>query len=456
MPELPEVEALAQDLRGRLADRAIVRVDLAAFSALKTYDPPLQRPARHAGRRRHPARQVPRHRRLGAAPGHAPVPRGLGPLARRRCPTTPPRPSTKSPLAARVVLDDGSGLDITEAGTRKRLAIYVVRDPLEVPGDRVARARPARRRVHDRRAREDPPRRRAVPDQGRAAVAVDHRGHRQRLLRRAAARRPDVAVQAGGVGRRLRRGAADAVRRDPRRPRRRRRRAPRGWPPRSSRARRSRTSPCTGGPGMPCPVCGDTVREVSFADSSLQYCPTCQTGGKPLADRRMSKLLEVGRRSCPEAARVSAREPGGGPAGPPGAAAGTPAAGSSTTPSDARCGVRHCTSTSRGVGVLVGEQLDEPDERDLGGVGDPVEHRLAGEQPADRRRRRARRRARRPATPRPSAPSRAGAARRTPPRCRRRSSRRRGVGAAQARDDLVERGVDADLHPAPRLRPATG
>jgi formamidopyrimidine-DNA glycosylase len=44
--------------------------------------------------------------------------------------------------------------------------------------------------------------------------------------------------------------------------------------------------------GEACPVCGDTVREVSFADSSLQYCPTCQTGGKPLADRRMSKLLK--------------------------------------------------------------------------------------------------------------------------------------------------------------------
>jgi formamidopyrimidine-DNA glycosylase len=44
--------------------------------------------------------------------------------------------------------------------------------------------------------------------------------------------------------------------------------------------------------GQPCPVCGDTVREVSFADSSLQYCPTCQTGGKPLADRRLSRLLK--------------------------------------------------------------------------------------------------------------------------------------------------------------------
>jgi len=44
--------------------------------------------------------------------------------------------------------------------------------------------------------------------------------------------------------------------------------------------------------GLPCPVCGDTVREVSFAEKSFQYCATCQTGGKVLADRRMSRLLK--------------------------------------------------------------------------------------------------------------------------------------------------------------------
>jgi len=46
--------------------------------------------------------------------------------------------------------------------------------------------------------------------------------------------------------------------------------------------------PCPGWNGVPC---GDTVHEVSFADSSLQYCPTCQTSGHPLADRRLSRLL---------------------------------------------------------------------------------------------------------------------------------------------------------------------
>jgi formamidopyrimidine-DNA glycosylase len=44
--------------------------------------------------------------------------------------------------------------------------------------------------------------------------------------------------------------------------------------------------------GEACPVCGDRVRQVAFATKSLQYCPTCQTGGRELADRRLSRLLK--------------------------------------------------------------------------------------------------------------------------------------------------------------------
>jgi formamidopyrimidine-DNA glycosylase len=43
--------------------------------------------------------------------------------------------------------------------------------------------------------------------------------------------------------------------------------------------------------GELCPRCGDTIRQVSFEEHTVFYCPTCQTGGKPLADRRMSRLL---------------------------------------------------------------------------------------------------------------------------------------------------------------------
>ena len=43
--------------------------------------------------------------------------------------------------------------------------------------------------------------------------------------------------------------------------------------------------------GSPCAVCGDTIREVSYSSYSVNYCPTCQTGGKVLADNTTSKFL---------------------------------------------------------------------------------------------------------------------------------------------------------------------
>ena len=289
VPELPEVEALVKDLSKRLDGRAVVRVDIAAFSCLKTYDPPIT--ALAGGM----VDGVSRHGKfldLDVGGTHLVLHLALAGWVRWKdeVPPTPPRPSNKSPLAARVVLDNGSGLDITEAGTRKGLALYVVRDPLDVPGDRPPRPRPAGRRVHHRGAPADPGGRRPRPDQGRAAAAEHHRRHRQRLLRRAAARGQDVAVQAGQQPDRRRAADARTTPSAPCWPT--RWPAPTAWPRASSRARRRATWRCTAAPAQTCPVCGDTVREVSFADRSLQYCATCQTGGKPLADRRMSKLLK--------------------------------------------------------------------------------------------------------------------------------------------------------------------
>ena len=133
MPELPEVEGLALDLRGRLDGRAIARVDIAAFSALKTFDPPLT--ALNGSF----VDDVTRHGKfidISASGLHLVMHLARGGWVRWRdeVPALPPKPSNKSPMAARVHLDDGSGLDITEAGTKKRLALYVVRDPLDVPG----------------------------------------------------------------------------------------------------------------------------------------------------------------------------------------------------------------------------------------------------------------------------------------------------------------------------------
>ena len=288
MPELPEVEGLALDLRGRLADRAVTRVDIAAFSALKTFDPPLSALTGSL------VDGVSRHGKfidIDASGLHLVMHLARGGWVRWRAevPTLPPKPSNKSPMAARVHLDDGSGLDITEAGTKKRLALYVVRDPLEVPG--IASLGP------------DP-----LDDAftievlegilqaaGRAQVkgVLRHQGtiagignaYSDELLH--AARMSPFKPASSIVGPDLqtlfdaiRTVLGDAVERS------------RGLSAADLKGEKKSNLAVHGRTGLPCPVCGDIVREVSFADSSLQYCPTCQTGGKPLADRRLSRLLK--------------------------------------------------------------------------------------------------------------------------------------------------------------------
>ena len=208
-------------------------------------------------------------------------------------PTLPPRPGGKNPLAARVVLDDQSGLDITEAGTKKRLAIYLVRDPQDVPGIASLGPDPLTDDFTLERFRD------ILKAEGRKQLkgVLRHQGtiagignaYSDEILH-AARMSPFKPAVEPARGRRRHR-PRDPVRRHPGHPRRRRRAVARAGRQRAQE--REEVQPRGARPtGKPCPVCGDTVREVSFADSSLQYCPTCQTGGKPLADRRMSKLLK--------------------------------------------------------------------------------------------------------------------------------------------------------------------
>ena len=288
VPELPEVEALVVDLRGRLSDRAIVRVDITAFSALKTFDPPLS--ALYGTL----VEDVARHGKfldVTASGLHLVMHLSRAGWVRWRdeVPATPLKPSSKSPLAARVVLDDGAGLDISEAGTKKRLALYVVHDPAEVPG--IARLGPdplsaefteaSLREILQAAGRAQL--KGVLRDQG--TIAGIGNAYSDELLH-AARMSPfkpasslsdeDVSVLFGAIKRVL----GDAVERS------------RGLAASELKAEKKSHLAVHGRTGQACPVCGDTVREVSFADSSLQYCPTCQTGGKPLADRRLSKLLK--------------------------------------------------------------------------------------------------------------------------------------------------------------------
>jgi formamidopyrimidine-DNA glycosylase len=293
VPELPEVEALALDLKGRLTDRAITRVDLAAFSALKTFDPPLH--ALHGTL----VEDVTRHGKfldIATSGLHLVIHLARAGWIRWRdeVPALPARPNSKSPLAARVVLDEddegrAGGLDITEAGTKKSLAMYVVRDPLDVEG--IARLGP------------DPlddaftidVLAAILADAGRAQIkgVLRHQGtiagignaYSDELLHAAklspfkpANGLTDAELQT--LYDAIRGVLGDAVARS------------RGLAMSELKGEKKSHLAVHGRTGEKCPVCGDTVREVSFADSSLQYCPTCQTGGKPLADRRLSRLLK--------------------------------------------------------------------------------------------------------------------------------------------------------------------
>ena len=288
MPELPEVEALALDLAARLDGRAIVRVDVAAFSALKTFDPPLSALEGTF------VEGVTRHGKfLDVSTGGLHLILHLARAGwvrwRDEVPKLPPRPGGKSGLAARVVLDDDSGLDITEAGTKKSLALYVVRSPQDVEG--IARLGPdPLSEEFDQAALQ-----RILTEAGRAQIkgVLRHQGtiagignaYSDELLHAAKMSpfKPASSLTADDVSTlydAIRTVLGDAVERS------------RGLAASELKGEKKSNLAVHGRTGQKCPVCGDVVREVSFADSSLQYCPTCQTGGKPLADRRMSKLLK--------------------------------------------------------------------------------------------------------------------------------------------------------------------
>ncbi|GAA4115168.1 Fpg/Nei family DNA glycosylase [Nocardioides fonticola] len=288
MPELPEVEALAQDLTGRLRDRAITTIHVAQFSALKTFDPPLRALEGTL------VDTVGRHGKfldIDASGTHLVLHLARAGWVRWRdeMPTIPPKPSTKSTLAARVVLDDGSGLDITEAGTRKSLAMYVVRDPLDVPGiaslgpDPLTDDFTAERLAGILRAEGRKQLKGVLRHQG--TIAGIGNAYSDEILHaaRMSPFKPADSLDDEELTRlhtALRTTLQDAVDRS------------RGLAASELKGEKKSNLAVHGRTGQACPACGDVVREVSFADSSLQYCATCQTGGKPLADRRMSKLLK--------------------------------------------------------------------------------------------------------------------------------------------------------------------
>jgi formamidopyrimidine-DNA glycosylase len=296
MPELPEVQALAEFLDARTSGRRIVAADVAAIAALKTFDPPV------SGLVGREVAGVTRHGKwvdLTAA-GDDDAIHLLFHLSRGgwvrwsdQAPTAPVRPrmggSSRGPaLALRVRLDDGAGFDLTEAGTRKRLAVHVVRDPQEVEQvatlgvdplspDFTVAVLAALMRERNQQVKGLLRDQRAIAGIGNAySDEILHVARTSPFKLTRSFTEDEVAALHDAVVTTVRDAVAASA----------------GKPAKELKDAKRAGMRVHGRTGEACPVCGDVVREVSFADRSLQYCATCQTGGQVLADRRMSKLLK--------------------------------------------------------------------------------------------------------------------------------------------------------------------
>ncbi len=291
MPEMPEVQGLVDFLGGRATGLHVTRATIANIAALKTYDPPVDAlaGAEIAGAERHGKFVDLTARTETGDTLHVAFHLAKAGWLRwyDKLPATVIKPG-RTPIALRIAFDDGSGFDLTEAGTKKSLAVYVVRATADVPG--IARLGPDPL---------DP----AFDRDTLAALLVGRRTQIKGVLRDQsviagvgnaysdeilhAARMSPYALAAGlddaeidRLYAALRETITDAVA------------AASGKPPADLKDAKRRGMQVHGRRGETCPVCGDEVRSVFFADNSLEYCPTCQTGGKILADRRLSRLLK--------------------------------------------------------------------------------------------------------------------------------------------------------------------
>ena len=286
MPEMPEVQGHVDFLQERLTGLEITRASVANIAALKTYDPPIDAMVGTtiSGAARHG-----KFIDLSTTGPHLVFHLAKAGWLRfyEQLPQTLIKPG-KTPIALRIALSDGSGFDLTEAGTKKSLAYYVVRDPHDVPG--VARLGPdpldpsfsrdtlagllAGRRTQIKGVLRDQA---TIAGVGNAySDEILHVAKMSPYALAATLTDDDIDRLYAAMQATIAEAIAEAS----------------GKPPAELKDAKRRGMQVHGRRGETCPVCGDTVRSVFFADNSLEYCATCQTGGKVLADRRLSRLLK--------------------------------------------------------------------------------------------------------------------------------------------------------------------
>ncbi|MBA8817466.1 formamidopyrimidine-DNA glycosylase [Microbacterium halimionae] len=287
MPEMPELQGLVNFLSERIVGRRVTKVRVVSIAALKTYDPPVESLEQAT------VLSVSRHGKfIDIATPEVHLVFHLAKAGWLRwyetLPTVPTKPSARSPLALRIGFDDESGFDLTEAGTKKSLAVSLVRSPSDVPGISTLGPDPLdpsftrevlAEIVSARRTQIKGVLRDQTIIAGIGNAYSDEILHAARMSPYALAsslENVEIGILHNAIIETLTDASAAAA----------------GRPPADLKDAKRRGMRVHGRRGEICPVCGDTVRSVFFADRSLEYCPTCQTGGKLLADRRLSRILK--------------------------------------------------------------------------------------------------------------------------------------------------------------------
>jgi formamidopyrimidine-DNA glycosylase len=274
MPELPEVEAWRRALNDPVSAAPIVKAGPAHIATLKTFDPPLSvlEGRRFAGAERRAKRLL-----FPTEDGELVVLVHLMTAGRlkylqfgERGPKTP---------AFQIVFEGGSSLVLTEAGAKKRAGVWLLNpeevehelahlgpDALGIGTERLAEICAGEsRRLHSMLRDQ-----RVIAGIGRAwANEILHHAKLSPYERTQDVSPEEVSRLAEAIDAELTRGLEL----------------------RERGANDKRTYRIHNKLGEPCYVCGTPIARVDFEEHTIYYCPECQTGGRVLKDRRLSKLL---------------------------------------------------------------------------------------------------------------------------------------------------------------------
>jgi formamidopyrimidine-DNA glycosylase len=278
VPELPELQAHAERLDAEFGGATLKGFRALTFTALKTYAPD---PASAIGQALGPVGRRGKYLTLAAGPVTFVVHLMQGGRLK------PDEKQAAKPRGgiARWTFDDGLALLLTEPGTERKAGVWVVEGDLEAQdpilglgpdADTVdAAALAGLLADHPMRLHGFLRDQRALAGIGRRlANEICHRAKLSPFAGTAKLKPDEVARLADAMAACLAESLAEERARD------------------DMSSSKDRTGAVHHRVGEPCPVCGDTIRSVEYRAYTVAYCPTCQTGGKVLADNTTSKFLK--------------------------------------------------------------------------------------------------------------------------------------------------------------------